>query len=296
MNKIHVFTDADLDGAGCFFAIKQAFPTDSITYSVTTEKKFRSNILGWLERDDFNNYDTVFICDLNIKNDISLINHPNVVVFDHHAEHVDYIHDYTQAKPVIKDYSSCTLLLYKSFKLDEKLNDYQKLLIKIIDDYDSYSLTIPYSRKLNQIFWNYTGDRVNKFLLDFESGFKGFNKFHKNTLNIVERKIEEYFKTQQLFKGNIRIAGALQSVIGGFFEFSPNEIAERALKENDGDLIILMNLNTKTCIFRRSNTCKINMGKLAEKLADGGGHEDAAGCLLNDNIINITKLLDPICQ
>ena len=33
---------------------------------------------------------------------------------------------------------------------------------------------------------------------------------------------------------------------------------------------------------------------LAEKLADGGGHEAAAGSLLNDTIINITKLLQPI--
>ena len=36
------------------------------------------------------------------------------------------------------------------------------------------------------------------------------------------------------------------------------------------------------------------MAKLAAKLADGGGHEDAAGSLLNDNIINITKLLGPV--
>ena len=296
MSKIHVFTDADLDGAGCFLMLKTAFPNDSITYSVTTEKKFRSSILGWLERDDFSNYDKVFVCDLNIKNDIALINQPNVVVFDHHAEHVEHLEEYTLAKPVIKDYSSCTLLLYRSLKLEDKLNEYQKLLVKIVDDYDSYTLSIPYSRKLNQIFWNYTGDRVNKFLKDFEVGFKGFNRFHKNTLTIVERKIEEYFKKEKIFKGNIKISGKERTVLGGFFSFSPNEIAERALDENNGDIIFLMNLNTKTCIMRKSKSCDIHMGKLAETLADGGGHEDAAGCLVNDTIINITKLLEPVCQ
>ena len=296
MSKIHVFTDADLDGAGCFLMLKTAFPNDSITYSVTTEKKFRSSILGWLERDDFSNYDKVFVCDLNIKNDIALINQPNVVVFDHHAEHVEHLEEYTLAKPVIKDYSSCTLLLYRSLKLEDKLNEYQKLLVKIVDDYDSYTLSIPYSRKLNQIFWNYTGDRVNKFLKDFEVGFKGFNRFHKNTLIIVERKIQEYFKKEKIFKGNIKISGKECTVLGGFFSFSPNEIAERALDENNGDIIFLMNLNTKTCIMRKSKSCDIHMGKLAETLADGGGHEDAAGCLVNDTIINITKLLEPVCQ
>jgi len=36
------------------------------------------------------------------------------------------------------------------------------------------------------------------------------------------------------------------------------------------------------------------MAKLAEKLCDGGGHDDAAGGSLNDTIINITKLLKPV--
>jgi nanoRNase/pAp phosphatase (c-di-AMP/oligoRNAs hydrolase) len=36
------------------------------------------------------------------------------------------------------------------------------------------------------------------------------------------------------------------------------------------------------------------MGKLAAKLMDGGGHEDASGGSLNDTIINITKFLKPI--
>ena len=294
MSKVHVFTDADLDGAGCLFALKKAFPDHNITYSVTTEKKFRSSILSWLERDDFSNYDTVFVCDLNIKDDIALINQPNVIVFDHHAEHTERINEYTQAKPAIKDYSSCTLLMYEALKLSEKLTDYEKLLVKIVDDYDSYTLKIPYSRKLNQVFWNYTGDRVHKFLEDFGNGFKGFNKFHKNALEIVERRIEEYFQKETIYKGSINIGDSSYSIIGGFFSFSPNEISERIIQENGCDIVILMNIKTKTCTFRKSKDCPVNMGKLAEKLADGGGHEDAAGCLMNDNIINLTKLLQPV--
>ena len=36
------------------------------------------------------------------------------------------------------------------------------------------------------------------------------------------------------------------------------------------------------------------MRKLASQLSDGGGHDDAAGATLNDNIINLTKLLKEI--
>jgi len=294
MPKIHVFTDADLDGAGSFLALKLAYKNADISYSVTTEKNFRENILNWQLKDSFKNYDTVFICDLNIKNDIALIDRDNVVVFDHHAEHVNHLDEYVRAKAIVKDYPSCTLLMYHSLKLKEKITDYQKLLINFISDYDSYVLKFPQSRSLNQIFWNYTGDRVQKFLIDFENGFYGFNQYQKNALKIVEKNIENYFKTQALYKGNLKISGKDYNVMGGFFSFSPNEIAERALRENNADVILLINLKSKTVCYRKSKTCDLDVGKLAEKLADGGGHEAAAGSLLNDTIINITKLLQPI--
>jgi len=294
MPKIHVFTDADLDGAGSYLALKLAYKNADISYSVTTEKNFRENILNWQLKDSFKNYDTVFICDLNIKNDIALIDRDNVVVFDHHAEHVNHLNEYVKAKAIIKEYPSCTLLMYHSLKLKEKITDHQKLLFNFISDYDSYVLKYPQSRELNQIFWNYTGDRLQKFLIEFKDGFFGFNRYHKNALKIVERNIENYFKTQTLYKGNLKISGKDYNVMGGFFSFSPNEIAERALHENNADVILLINLKSKTVCYRKSKTCDLDVGKLAEKLADGGGHEAAAGSLLNDTIINITKLLQPI--
>ena len=50
----------------------------------------------------------------------------------------------------------------------------------------------------------------------------------------------------------------------------------------------------KSVYMRRGKNCELNMGKLASKLANGGGHEDAAGGTLNESVINITKLLKPI--
>ena len=294
MNKIFVFTDADLDGAGCLLMLKRAFKNDNISYKVTTEKNFRQDILNWQLNDSFKNYDQVFICDLNIKDETALVDRDNVVIFDHHAEHAEVKGEYKKAKAVVKDTTSCTLLIYKSLQLNDILNQNQKLLVKIIDDYDSYALTLPYSRSLNQIFWNYTGNRVEKFIGDFHKGFYGFNNYHKNTLALINKKLEQYFKNEKLYMGKIKLGQNEFNAMGGFFTFCPNEISERALKENKGDFIILINPNTKTVCFRRSKECTLSMSKLASKLGNGGGHEDAAGCLLNDNIINITKLLKTI--
>jgi len=56
----------------------------------------------------------------------------------------------------------------------------------------------------------------------------------------------------------------------------------------------MINMKGKCVYMRRSKTCELNMGKLASKIINGGGHEDAAGGILNESVINITKLLKPL--
>ena len=291
MPKIHIITDADLDGAGSYLCLKQAYKDTTLTYSVTTEKKFINDIAYF----KFEDYDLVIISDLNLKeSEIRLCDLKNVIVIDHHAEHIEFINNYKNAKPIIKDYPSCTKLIYDTFKLENKLNKNQKLLVKLIDDYDSYTLSLPFSKPLNQVFWSYTGDRVSKFENDFKDGFFGFNQFHKNALKIIENKIDRFFKEETIHGGNIKIGSNNYNVAGVVVTFSPNEIAETIIEKYKVDFVIMVNLTGKSVYIRRSKNCTLNMGKLAAKIMDGGGHEDAAGGNLNESIINITKLLKPI--
>jgi oligoribonuclease NrnB/cAMP/cGMP phosphodiesterase (DHH superfamily) len=291
MPKIHIITDADLDGAGSFLCLKYAYENASVSYSVTTEKNFLNDISYF----KFNEYDLVIISDLNLKqNEINLCDFKNVIIIDHHKEHIELIKNYKNAKPIIKDYTSCTKLIFDTFKLESKLNKNQKLLIKLIDDYDSYTLSLPFSKPLNQVFWSYTGDRIIKFENDFNKGFFGFNQFQKNALKITQNKIERFFKEETIYKGNLRIGGNDYNVAGVFISFSPNEIAERIIEDYKVDFVIQINLKGKAVYMRRSKNCTLNLGKLASKLMDGGGHNDAAGGTLNESIINITKFLKPI--
>ena len=291
MPKIHIITDADLDGTGSYLCLKQAYGENTITYSVTTEKKFINDIAYF----KFEDYDLVIISDLNLKeSEIRLCDLKNVIVIDHHAEHTELIDNYKNAKPIIKDYPSCTKLIYDTFKLESKFNKNQKLLVKLIDDYDSYTLSLPFSKPLNQVFWSYTGDRVSKFENDFKDGFFGFNEFHKNALKIIENKIDRFFKEETIHKGNLKIGENNYNIAGVMVSFSPNEIAEHILEKYNVDFVIMVNLKGKSVYMRRNKKCTLNMGKLAAKIMDGGGHEDAAGGNLNEAIINITKFLKPI--
>ena len=291
MPKIHIITDADLDGAGSYLCLKEAYKDATVTYSVTTEKKFITDIAYF----KFEDYDLVIISDLNLKeSEIRLCDLKNVIVIDHHAEHIELINNYKNAKPIIKDYPSCTKLVYDIFKLENKLNKNQKLLVKLIDDYDSYTLKLPFSKPLNQVFWSYTGDRIIKFENDFKEGFYGFNQFQKNALKIIKNKIQRFFKEETIHRGNLKIGDKNYDVAGVMVTFSPNEIAEHIIKIYKVDFVLMINLPGKSVYMRRSKECSLNMGKLAAKLIDGGGHEDAAGGTLNESVINITKLLKPI--
>ena len=107
----------------------------------------------------------------------------------------------------------------------------------------------------------------------------GFNSFHKNALKIVETKINNFFKEETIHGGSIKIGGNIYNVAGVVVSFSPNEIAERIIKDYKVDFVIMLNLKGKSVYMRRS--C-------------GGGHHDSAGGTLNDSIINITKLLKPL--
>ncbi len=249
MRNIHVITDADLDGACSFLCVKYAYKNENISYQATTEKTLLEDI-SFL---DFKKYDLIFICDLNLKEDeIKMVDNKNVIVFDHHVEHENNLKYYKNAKTIVKDYSSCTKLLYHTLKLDSKLDNKQKLLIKLVDDYDSYELKIPYSKQLDQVFWTYTGDRIKKFTDDFYNGFSGFNQFQKNALKIIDNKIEKYFKEETIHIGNLKISGKEYNIAGAFVTFSPNEIAEKVIEKYNVDFIIMINMNVKNVYIRKN--------------------------------------------
>ncbi len=293
--KIHVFTDADLDGAGSFLILKILHNDCNITYTVTTEKNLREDILNWNYKNNFSDFDKVYVCDLNLKNSFELVDKDNVHVIDHHGEHAEYIDNYKHATTTIKDYPSTVKLIYDTNEvIKTKINKNIKLLFELVSDYDSYKLKLPYSKDLNKIFWSYTGDRVEKFLRDFEKGFYGFNQYHKNALNIINKRINKFLQEEKFYKGSLTIKGQDYIIIGCFIGIAPNEISQIILDKYDGDIVFLINLKNKAVYLRKNKNCNIHLGKLAEKLMNGGGHDAAAGGNLNETIINLTKRLEQI--
>ena len=81
--KDYVFTDSDLDGVGSFLVLKWILDTE-ISYKTTTHKNFRGDFVKFLSKNKISEFDTIYICDLNVSDHSDLLNYKNIVVIDHH--------------------------------------------------------------------------------------------------------------------------------------------------------------------------------------------------------------------
>ena len=56
----------------------------------------------------------------------------------------------------------------------------------------------------------------------------------------------------------------------------------------------MINLKNNRVYLRKNREVDLNLGKFAKKVCEGGGHEYAAGGVLNDNILALSKKFIPL--
>jgi hypothetical protein len=228
---------------------------------------------------------------------LELVDRKNVVIVDHHDTHVQNKHKYKHATTIIEQCTSCAKLVYKKFKQDTQLTEQQQYLILLADDYDSYELKLKDSYHLNIVLWNYQGDRFGKFEKDFGKGFFGFNKFQYNIITFHKRKLKSLKESIQVFHATIPINKKPLKFVSTFADTCINEIAEHIIQKHKSDVGIVVNLKSKKVSLRKSNDCDLHLGDFSKKILNGGGHEYAAGGLLDENnhdFCSFTKLFKPV--
>ncbi len=283
------WVDADLDGAGSNLALSWVFGKQ-IPVIATTPKKFRSDFSSWYIQNQ-HNYKTIFICDIDVSNFIDIVDKPNIVIIDHHDSHILNKNKYQFAKVLVKPYTSCTKLIVDTYKGKVKLIKERQLLVNLIDDYDSYTLSLPYSLDLNRLFWGLTGDRIQKMYDSFYNGFTGFNAQQKNIINLYNKKLHQTLSELEIHIGEISISGTKRKIVSTIANFAINDVAKTIIDMYDADIGIVVNLQSGSVSYRRSLKCTLSMAELAKKISNGGGHSGAAGGTVTDVFLNFTKSL-----
>jgi oligoribonuclease NrnB/cAMP/cGMP phosphodiesterase (DHH superfamily) len=295
--KIHCFTHWDVDGAVSYLVLKWFHKNINIDYTTSQAQTFRDDWLKWLSTNNVEDYDKIYITDLDVGEHIDLIDYKNVTIIDHHATHVTHIDKYKKAKPLIKVYSSAAKLIYKIMAQvypDVKITDAQKKLIIIADDYDNYTLQIPDSKKLNILFWN-TQKSFESFISNFSKGFYGFNIQQENIIQLHETKLKSIEENMSVYANKIMIQGKERYVCATFADTAINDIADILKDKYNAEIAIVVNTKRQSASFRRpKENTDVNVALLAQKLVDGGGHEYAAAGKITDHFVAFTKMLKQI--
>lgn len=296
MNKIHCFTHNDLDGVVTYMTVKWFFPECEFTVTnISSSTNLRDEVTKWMLNNKISDYKYVFFLDIDSSPATDLIDHPNVIIIDHHKTHLDNM-TYKVATPYIKEYSSASLLAYKILRklTDRKLTEAQLTLIILANDYDSYALECSESIILNTVFWK-TNKSFESFCNAFANGFTGFTPQQLALYNIQNQDLQNRIKKLQCFRGvHVDEDGEARIVVATFSNDNINEVADYILATHEPDIAIVVNQSANRVSFRRQKNGVVKLNNIAEAIANGGGHEYAAGGQITPEFIEFTKLLKPI--
>ena len=295
-NNHLVFVNNNIDGATSFLLFKWLTGKKNLVCKTVSKNSFPSVYDRWCKHVDLDTIDNIYVFDLDVPKYVDMLPADKLVIIDS-----DPYHDATRYKSGTKTFistesGSCSKLVYDLFnnKFDTELTKAQKILMLLVDDCVSYNFSLNGSYELGLIFDNYQGDRVNKFLQEFISGFKGFTVKHKAIIGFYKNKISDIKKNLEVFESQLTIGDKKYKFVSAFTGLFINEISDWLLNAFKGDISIVINVGSNRVSFRRSDNCTVDLSKLSKKLADGGGKQYSAGGYITDKLLQLSKTFKQI--
>jgi len=298
VDNVYIFTDADLDGA-CCYTVFRWYTKLICPYKACTEKSFRKDFENFLKNNKIENFKKIYIFDLSMLNkNEDIVDLPNVTYINHGEDDPQDIKKYKNAKIITDRSPSCVLMLYKRLKekYGDILTEAQKRLVSLVNDYDSYNLKHPFSKDLNFLFWSYQGDRVEKFFNDFKSGFTEFNFQQKNLIKFYKENLNKTLQSLSVYRGKVTHEESNYTVVSTFTNTAPSEVAHYILEKYNGDIAIVVNLNTKYISLRKDKNKNndLHVGNFTKKNFNGGGTQNIGGGFLNEDFLKFSKELEAV--
>lgn len=321
MNKIKLFSHTDADGVSCVILAYLAFGKENVDVTYCDYNNVNDKVLNCVD-DEINNYDKIFITDISVNDTVATVINGfyeagyKFQLLDHHPTALE-LNKYTWAKVQIEDEKekvSGTSLFYnyilnylnkddeESF-FEEEHSIYN--FVEKIKRYDTWLWKTKYNdieaKQLNDLLYIYGRDIfVDKFYNYLKYGYwyhyKSFlDEESTLLLKLESNKIKNYIgkKQKDMITKNLQINNKTYHVGIIFAEQYLSEVGNVLAEQNtDLDFIIMItNMNT---ISYRSIGDKIDLGKDIAGFYNGGGHPNAAGSQISEDIK--TKIIDLIFE
>jgi hypothetical protein len=285
-----VFINNSIDGATAFLMLKWLSGNKKLQSVTVTKKSFRHIFTKWIANNNLDEYKRLYVINVDVSEFTDILPSDKLVVIDNNPNHVTN-HYHKETTKLVYPERSCTHIIYEVFqsKFNVELTKQQKVLMLLVNDYASYSFSLKGSYELGLIFGNYQGDKAQKFCREFYAGFNRFLPEHQTIINFYKNKLNDIRDGLEVFSGLIPIGTKKYTVVGTFAGSFINEISDWLLEEYNGDISIVINLDDSKVSFRRKDDCKVDVGQLAKKLANGGGHKYSAGGFITNDLLTFSK-------
>ena len=296
----HIFTGTDIDSCTSYLLFnwfsKKRIPVTYVSRDTIKEK------VSAFFKDENQAGKIVYFINLDTSNIHELVNRGNVVIIDHHPDHIAKKDKYTNCKLIMKEFTSCSKFLFNilSQKFDNDLTKNQKVLMLLVDDYESYNFKLNGSYELGIIYDNLQGDKPTRFYSLYKDGFNGFSgndlkliEYYKDKFNKLKSELSVFTAAPTYIKGLSKYKKSY-SYVSTFATGYVNEISDYLTDKYNADICIVTNLETKRVFIRRAKKCDANLKYLAALICNGWGYHYAAGGRVTDKFLTFSKLFFPV--
>lgn len=244
----------------------------------------------------------VYFINLDTSKILDIVDRGNVVIIDHHPNHLAIKDKYKNCKTLLKEFSSCSKLIYNllSAKFNNKLTKHEKILMLLVDDYESYNFKLNGSYELGVIYDNLQGSKPVRFYSLYKDGFTGFSGDQLKIIEYYKSKFEKLKQTLQVYTAGPHFIKGLSKYknsykyVSTFAEGYINETSDYLLDKYNADICLVTNLSTKRVFIRRKKKCDANLKYLAALICNGWGYHYAAGGTVTDKFLKFSKIFYPV--
>jgi oligoribonuclease NrnB/cAMP/cGMP phosphodiesterase (DHH superfamily) len=288
--NIQVITHTDLDGVVSYLVLCWLYG-QKLNVLGTTPRKLEQDYDKLVASGK--KWERLYFLDLDVSNIGEKIDSKNTVILDHHKTN---LYPFKHAITRIYNETSCAKLIYDTFfkQTNKSITPAQKTLIALADDWDSHTKATTLSESLN-IVYHSTSNKFHSFVEDYYNGFAPFDKFKQNTIALYKKHRDEYLQQLSPFVGNVEIENAKATIGAVFCDKYVQECCDYLFQQHGVDVAIAVMVDQKRIAVRRNSTnTTIDVSKFVQRIANGGGHEAAAGGNLTEEFAEFTKMLKPI--
>jgi hypothetical protein len=246
---------------------------------------FLESYLEW--EHNLENYDKVFVVGMVL--DQSMVNkiddHKLVFISDRGEKLKTF--DSTIISEV---YTSCSKLIYKTFKKKFEIPDNIKRLVLYADDYNDYKLKHIESEYLNAVYRKTTYNRFKWFVKRFWNGYDGLTDAEMKKAEEFFAEIDAEIDGLEIYRGQYKE----WDVVATFSKYSVNEVAKKLMDKFTPHVVIVVNTDTQFVSFRKPEGSPADIAFMAEKLCEGGGGEFASGGKITQKFLDFTTQLQQL--